>query len=453
MSIELTRPMQVAAGDVLTTGIIGQSGALTAMGTGTIVLSVAGSIRTTDLWGVYLQGGQPSQIVVIEPTGSIVVSGNSLNLIGIQAGSSSAPSIRNYGSIQVIANATGVGMSLSGPSSGSFNAGSIMVTGTGQGVSISGPGASDFVNSGSVLAVGSSVSAVRFIAETAFLINTSTGSLRAFGSTASIGLHVSADYTAPGAGLRNYGLIEGTISVQLSGYNSATPNLELINANNAILRGKVLGSGGVDRITNIGLIEGEVVLGGGNDVYNGTGGRASGMVQGGDGLDTLMGGDLFDYLHGNQGDDSLSGASGDDWVVGGQGNDIMLGDAGVDLMLGNLGNDTMDGGIGNDTVRGGQGNDSINGGEGNDFVSGDRGDDTLAGGAGADIFHSFNDAGLDVVVDFNRNEGDVVNLLAGSTYTLEQVDADVLIRVTGGATMVLRNLALANLTGDWLTVG
>lgn len=451
MSTELTRPMQVAANDVLTSGIIGQTGALTAMGGGTIVLSIAGSIRTTDLWGVFLQGGQPSQFVVIEPTGSIVVSGNSLNLIGIQAGSTSAPQIRNYGTIQVIANGTGVGMQLAGPSSGSFNAGSITVTGSGQGVLVQGTGASDFVNSGTVLAVGSSVNALRFVSETAFVIN--TGSLRAFGSQASVGLYVAADQTAPGAGIRNYGLIEGTVAVQLTGYNSATPNLEVINANNAIMRGKVLGSGGVDRITNVGLIDGEVVLGGGNDVYNGAGGRASGMVQGGEGLDTLMGGDLFDYLHGNQGDDSLNGSGGDDWVVGGQGNDVMLGEAGVDLMLGNLGNDTMDGGLSNDTVRGGQGNDSVSGGAGNDFVAGDRGDDTLSGGAGADIFHSFNDAGLDVVVDFHRSEGDTVNLLAGSTYTVEQVDADVLVRVTGGATLVLRNVAMAELTGDWLSIG
>lgn len=452
MSIELTRPMQVAAGDVLTTGIIGQSGAVTAMGGGTIVLSVAGSIRTSDLWGVFIQGGQPSQFVVIEPTGSIVVSGNSVNLIGIQAGSSSAPQIRNYGSIQVTAT-NAVGMSLTSPSSGSFNAGSIMVTGSGQGVLLQGTGASDFVNSGSVLAVGTSVSAVRFVAGTAFFINTATGSLKAFGSTSAVGLYVSADSTAPGAGIRNYGTIEGAVAVQLTGNTTATPNLELINANNATLRGKVLGSAGVDRITNLGLVDGEVVLGAGNDVYNGAGGRAAGMVQGGDGQDTLIGGDLFDYLHGNQGDDSLAAGAGDDWVVGGQGNDIMLGEAGVDLMLGNLGNDTMDGGFGNDTVRGGQNNDSISGGDGNDYMAGDRGDDTVSGGPGADVFHSFGDAGLDIVIDFNRAEGDMVNLLAGSTYTLEQVDADVLIRITGGATLVLKNVVLANLSGDWLTVG
>ena len=59
-------------------------------------------------------------------------------------------------------------------------------------------------------------------------------------------------------------------------------------------------------------------------------------------------------------------------------------------------------------VRGGQQEDSLSGGCGDDFVSGDKGDDTMTGGAGAELFHSFGDAGIDRVLDFNLAEGDRV---------------------------------------------
>ena len=82
--------------------------------------------------------------------------------------------------------------------------------------------------------------------------------------------------------------------------------------------------------------------------------------------------------------------------------------AGSDLVLGNLGNDTIYGEIGADTLRGGQNNDVVIGGDGDDWLSGDLGDDTVTGGAGADTFHIFGQAGLDLVTDFNRAEGDRV---------------------------------------------
>jgi Ca2+-binding RTX toxin-like protein len=74
---------------------------------------------------------------------------------------------------------------------------------------------------------------------------------------------------------------------------------------------------------------------------------------------------------------------------------------------------------GNDVVLGGDGNDEMNGGDGSDDLTGGRGADTQTGGAGADtfIFLARSDStkktsGRDHILDFNRDEGDEVDLSA-----------------------------------------
>jgi Ca2+-binding RTX toxin-like protein len=188
--------------------------------------------------------------------------------------------------------------------------------------------------------------------------------------------------------------------------------------------------------------------GAGNDTLNGTEGQD--FLRGEDGNDRLWGAGAFDDLHGNLGNDTAFGGDGGDWVVGGQHQDQLFGEAGDDVVLGNLGEDTVDGGSGNDVVRGGQGQDAIQGGIGADYLAGDRGDDTLWGGAGADIFHSFGEAGLDRIMDFNRAEGDRVNLVAGTTYSYAQVGADVVVTMTGGGRLELVNVSLSALGEGWL---
>ncbi|HEY3694322.1 calcium-binding protein [Phenylobacterium sp.] len=190
--------------------------------------------------------------------------------------------------------------------------------------------------------------------------------------------------------------------------------------------------------------------GGGGDLIDG--GAGTSYLRGDDGNDTVTGDAAFDDINGNAGDDSASGGAGDDWVVGGKDQDRLAGDDGADIVYGNLGNDTCDGGAGADIVRGGQGDDIVTGGAGNDWLSGDKGSDTVTGGAGADIFHSFGDAGLDRVTNFNRAEGDRVQLDPGSTYTVAQSGADTVISITGGAQMVLAGVSMASLTGDWIFV-
>jgi serralysin len=195
----------------------------------------------------------------------------------------------------------------------------------------------------------------------------------------------------------------------------------------------------------------------GNSVFGGAGADTidggtdgSNYLRGDDGNDQITGGAGFDDINGNKGNDVAHGGLGDDWVVGGQDNDQLFGDDGGDIVYGNLGADTTDGGAGADLVRGGQGNDILTGGAGNDWLSGDRGDDTITGGAGADTFHGSQDAGIDRITDFNYAEGDRVVFDPGTTYTIAQQGADVVITMGPGNQMILAGVQLSSLGSGWI---
>lgn len=238
----------------------------------------------------------------------------------------------------------------------------------------------------------------------------------------------------------------------------------LVSLGNIQVRGTAFGDlirthNGGDRIYS-GFGNDTVFAGAGNDLIDEGYGKGGGQnyLRGEDGNDTIIGGDNFDDLHGNAGDDNIEGGHGDDWVVGGKGDDRLQGQHGDDIVYGNLGNDTCYGDwayyggpvIGRDLIRGGKGDDSLIGGWGDDWLSGDRDSDTISGGAGADVFHTFGEAGLDMVLDFNRAEGDRVQLAPGTAYTLAQAGSDVHINMVGGGQMVLVGVDLANLTGEWI---
>jgi len=92
----------------------------------------------------------------------------------------------------------------------------------------------------------------------------------------------------------------------------------------------------------------------------------------------------------------------------------------------------------------------VRGEAGDDWLSGDRGDDTLTGGAGADVFHTFQQAGIDRVLDFSFAEGDRVQLDPGTTYALSQAGADVVVDMGGGHQMVLVGVQLSALGAGWI---
>jgi serralysin len=209
------------------------------------------------------------------------------------------------------------------------------------------------------------------------------------------------------------------------------------------------GGGSPDRIRGNDM-DNRLTGGGGGDTIEG--GAGLDFLRGEDGDDSIAGGAGFDDAHGNMGNDTVHGGPGDDWVVGGKDHDVLLGEDGHDVVLGNIGADTLYGGDGDDVVRGGQDDDWVVGGAGADFVSGDRGSDTLFGGPGADRFHTFADSGVDRVMDFNRAEGDRVELLPGAlaTTTFSQVGADVVVESGGGAKLILVGVQLSSLTDGWI---
>jgi serralysin len=189
----------------------------------------------------------------------------------------------------------------------------------------------------------------------------------------------------------------------------------------------------------------------GNDTINGLNGDD--VLSGGDGNDVISGGEGFDRINGNAGADTANGGNGDDWVVGGKDDDRLFGDAGNDIVNGNLGNDVLYGGTGNDILRGGQGDDVLSGDEGDDWLSGDRGDDNITGGLGADIVYSFAGAGLDLITDFNRSQGDRIQLDAGQAFNLYQSGTSAIIDLGGGTQIILAGVNISALTGDWLIGG
>lgn len=180
-----------------------------------------------------------------------------------------------------------------------------------------------------------------------------------------------------------------------------------------------------------------------------------------------------DTLTGGVGNDSLDGGRGYDRLLGGKGNDIYVldretdiiveaagegtdlvrsfidytlaanvenllllgaaalsgtgnglanrinGNAGHNRLSGLEGQDTLNGGAGNDLIDGGAGNDRLTGGEGNDSVIGGAGADLLTGGTGADRFVFIGKSqstvavsGQDTITDFNRAQGDLIDLSA-----------------------------------------
>jgi Ca2+-binding RTX toxin-like protein len=107
-------------------------------------------------------------------------------------------------------------------------------------------------------------------------------------------------------------------------------------------------------------------------------------------------------------------------------------------------------------LRGTSGNDSISGTSGNDTIFGGAGNDTMAGGAGSDTFVFRANLGQDTVTDFTAGSdvlefrdglfADAAAVLAAATAS----GSDTLITIDAGNTILLKNMAVANLhTGDF----
>lgn len=133
--------------------------------------------------------------------------------------------------------------------------------------------------------------------------------------------------------------------------------------------------------------------------------------------DRLSGTGGDDEAWGKGGDDRIDGRAGHDQLSGGDGDDVIIGGAGADRLEGGRGNDRLIGGTGQDLLAGDAGNDTLSGGDDHDVIIGGGGTDRLIGGAGADlfVFQALTDSratggGADRIVDFNREDGDRIEL-------------------------------------------
>ena len=203
------------------------------------------------------------------------------------------------------------------------------------------------------------------------------------------------------------------------------------------------GLGGVDTVHNSGHISGNVVLGSGNDFYDGRGGDVIGLIDGGNGDDVLVGGAATDMLKDDVGNNWLVGGAGDDTITignyntgvsiafggeAGGGPDTSLNDTlGVDgsastiALNGNYVVDTASNKIvawiqGFENVVATSQNDTIIGTAGSNVIDGYSGADWLVGNGGNDRFvFNFASQSGSTVADFSKDIIDLHGIDAIST--------------------------------------
>lgn len=186
----------------------------------------------------------------------------------------------------------------------------------------------------------------------------------------------------------------------------------------------ILGLEGVEHVKNTGKIFGDIILGGGNDVMDNTGGSVKGVIFGGDGDDTLIVGKATDVLVelDAQGTDTVKSAF-----------TYVLSDFVENLVL--IGNKDIDG----------TGNDLDN------SLIGNKGDNSLTGGAGIDTFAFGTKGGTDTITDFDT----ALDILDLSTWTgmtnstvlgesLSEKNGDLLIKL-GKDVLILNDHVIGDL--------
>ena len=250
--------------------------------------------------------------------------------------------------------------------------------------------------------------------------------------------------------------------------------------NHGQIEGDVLMGRGDDAVVNSGVMTSNIDFGEGADLYDGRGGHLIGAVFGGTGTDTLHGGDDDDWLFGEQGEDRIFGGGGDDLIDGGRDSDVIDGGVGFDTLsyasatggvqldlrggfatgsgidmitgiegvIGSRFSDTMRGSNENETLEGRAGADVLDGRTGDDVLVGGAGDDTLTGGAGDDYFVISSGDGADTITDFAAGGGDDALYLYGwSAYReLRQAGNDTLVILSDTQTIRLTGVLATSLT-------
>ncbi len=394
-NIGTTTRYSLAAGDDLlivkdvTVGTSDSSTAVLVTGE-SVGIAVEGTLVSQDYT---IRSTQAFTAVSIGKTGSVISlnsdSGDSnIYISGYKASLSNAGQITSLETIAVF---------LDGNLATAHNSGSI-VGSTGVVLGFNGTFGGSLVNTGSIVAGGPIDGVVSIFegcgvfvgASSATVLNEAGGQIS---STALDGAGIVADQAlgANGLAITNHGTISASQGMGITLANMGSDSSASIK-NFGTISGEITAIADSDAgntFVNGGLIVGNVLMNGGDDVFRSVGnGQVVGTIDGGAGADKLVGGALEDDLLGGEGNDDLRGRAGDDTLDGG------------------LNDDMLNGGTGDDDLRGGNGEDTLKGGAGDDIVGGGNGRDVLTGGSGADVFlfvstgHSGTGSLRDVVTDF-----------------------------------------------------
>lgn len=247
------------------------------------------------------------------------------------------------------------------------------------------------------------------------LFLTNTGSILT--GTGFVGLAVSA---AGALTMVNDGLIVGNVSA--GGPTGLAANI----TNTGDIVGSIFVFSGSDRVTIIGQVSGDVVLGEGANIFVLKGGSVNGVVRGGTGSDQYFVDRSNIAILDAGGTDAITstvsialsggvenlnlvgvgltgiGTSSANVMVGGD-DSALFGKAGNDLLVGGLEGADLFGGSGDDTLEDTNEADLMEGGRGNDVFETGRGEDTIVGGAGIDT----------LLLLVRADNGFVVNLSTG----------------------------------------
>jgi Ca2+-binding RTX toxin-like protein len=327
--------------------LIGADGILAPSGTGVPVtvsddyasIFVKGAVIGD--WSYTIQSEGFRDVTVLVDEGGLVTGNYAIVLDGFNV------SVENHGTI----NAANWGVSIDGDYARLVNTGTITGEGTSgsyKAVSIAGNG-SLIDNSGTI------VGGIDFYGANLRLVNTGSIEGNTHVSSATVDVVNHGTMTAWNTALDVYGFDAGIAHVFNDGMISGKTAVTI--ASDEDRQGSLV---------NAGTLDGKVVFGSGNDLYDGREGKLFGEASMGGGLDVAFGG------------------AGAETMFGGDGSDQLEGNGGADALFGDAGDDTVDGGDGADSLVGGDGDDEIDAGAGNDWVFGLQGADLMDGGIGFD---------------------------------------------------------------------
>lgn len=429
--------------------LVGSTNGTAVSGTqGTQSVHVDGTVSGGNDFGIFLSGGNNSVTV---GTGGVVTTGErgagSACIFFGNGGLDLNNTLNNHGLISSPTTIAVLGTDVAVTNTGTIHGSSGVFVGL-----FDAPG-SQVVNSGSISAndhlsafVGTRFNNGVFTeGDDTSIINTATGTITAVSATGA-GVRIG-DPFAGGNGSTVHN--EGTItSAQAFGVDaSLTPLGTGITVTNL---GTIAGGAGsvrlsqnADSLVNRGTLDGDVVLGAGDDTLDTRDGTVLGTIDGGTGFDVYFvsdadvviidpdGGHIFSEASfdlaasgtavldlnligllaidgwGSSQANSLTGNLADNRLFGRGGADTVRGGGGDDRIEGGAGADSLDGDSGNDLVIGGLDGDDLLGSDGNDTLVGLQGRDTLTGGGDEDVFRfrrvaDDTVANADVITDFER---------------------------------------------------